>query len=223
MLYIDTADVNEIRKYVGLGVVHGVTTNQGILLKNGQSDIKRLIREICAVTPTSNPVNVELTRSAGSDADLVAEAEEYFGLSNRLVIKVPFWTDGRGLRIVKLLHEKGIPTNLTCCMSAEQVLLACSANSEYVSLFFNRIADYCTYDAACLTLKRSSRIIEDYGFATQLIAGSIRKPGDVVAALLNGVDIVTVPPRIMEQLLLHPKTDDAIREFDEAWRMLTQK
>lgn len=222
MLYIDTADINEVKKYADLGVIHGVTTNQAILLKNGQSNIKKVICDLCDAIDFV-PINIELTKTSGSDADLVAEANEYFKMSNRIVIKIPMWPDGRGLRIAKLLHRDGIPTNLTCCMSVEQVLLAASAGSEYVSLFFNRIADYSTYDAACLTLRRAHKILEDYGVNTLLIAGSIRKPTDVADALINGVDIVTVPPKILEQLFLHPKTSEVILEFDNAWKKLTQK
>lgn len=231
MLFIDTSDVLSVKRYLDLGLVSGITTNQMILMKNGQSDVKKAIKDLIGVA-YDKPINIELTRTNGSDEDLLNEAREYFDLSHRIVIKVPMWGNGRALKLVKELHKLGIQTNVTCCMNESQVLLAALAQSDYISLFFNRIADYAqscgcdlcsAYDFACKTVRNSSQIIDMYNCESQIIVGSIRKPDDVVHALLNCADIVTVPPKILDQMFYHPRTEDTIKEFDVAWAKLTQK
>lgn len=227
MLFVDSSKVAEVQKYFDFGVVCGVTMNQKILMKDGNTDIKKAILDISAVCKDS-PVHVELTRTNESDKVLIAEAVEYSKLYEGVVVKIPMWKDGRGLRLVRELKKRGVKSNVTCCMSASQAVLAASAGADYISLFFNRIADYYAkfegfdeqkaYRVACNTVLQSKEYVSRHMLDSLLIAGSIRKPLDVVSALCNGADFVTVPPAILEQMFFHPKTEETIKEFDDAWK-----
>jgi len=229
MLYIDTSNVIEIKKFKDLGLINGITTNQKILFQDKQTDVKQAIQNILKVS-SNLPVNVELTKTSGTDDDLIFEAHEYFDLSKTIVIKVPMWGDGRGLKIAKQLQKNGIPVNITCCMSAEQAILASILEVEYVSLFFNRIVDFWTkekkynpYESACKIIKATRDFLDTNGLSTQIISGSIRRPADVTYSLNNGADIVTVTPEILSKMFQHPKTDETIAEFDKAFQALSTK
>jgi len=229
MLFIDTSNTKEIEKYISLGICNGITTNQKILQN---CNIKQTIQDILVVSE-GYPINIELTKTSGTDDDLIAEATEYANQSKQIVIKIPMWGNGRGLRIAQRLQEIDIKTNITCCMSAEQVLLASLSGATYVSLFFRRIVDYQfsrlashpeSYQAACKIVSASSDLLSLYGSSTELIIGSIREPSDVTTCLLHGAGIITVPPKILEKMFQHPKTDETILEFDKAWTdLITQK
>ena len=189
-------------------------------------NFKQRIIEI--LNEIEGPVSIELTKTNESDDVLINEAINYFHLKGRghVVIKVPMWGDGRGLRIAKELKELGIPVNMTCCMSVNQAILASLLEADYVSLFFNRIIDYyktsttpaIAFDEACQTIELTRTFIDINDLNTKIIAGSIRHPMDVEAAFLSGSHIVTIPPKILAQLPYHPKTEATIKEFDEAWR-----
>lgn len=225
MLYLDTSNPSEIKKYKDLGIIQGITTNQKILQQEGKNNVKQAIKDILEVSRDLS-LNVELTNTSGTDSDLIFEATEYADLSKNIVIKIPMWGDGRGIRLARLLRKNSISTNITCCMSAEQALIAGLADVEYVSLFFRRIVDHFQknnysldegYDEACNVIKATNHIFTEYNISTQVIIGSIRDPLDVINAFTNGADIVTVPPKILNQMFIHPKTEETIKEFDLAW------
>lgn len=233
-LYVDTSNIQEICKWTReYNIAKGITTNPKIFLKDSQKDkqtnIKKAIHNILKISGDL-PVNIELTKTSGSDEDLVKEGEMYADFSKKIVIKIPMWSDGRGLRIAKKLKDVGIPVNLTCCMSIEQVILTSMANIEYVSLFFNRMVDHyvdhgfrrSAFDLACKTIQTSKDYLSRGGSITKIIVGSIRNPTDVTAGLINGADIVTVPPDMLAKMFHHPKTDETIAEFDKAWRELNK-
>lgn len=212
-LYIDTASVEELLAWNRRGVVCGVTTNQKIFLSEGSVDFRQRVEAICDIVPDV-PVSVELT-TRGAER-MLAEAITYTTWRPNIVIKVPVTAEATGLQVINALSRAGRATNATLMMTAEQLILALVAGATYVSLFFNRARD--AGEDPCLEIGRARRFIEAGGYKTKIIAGSIRRPKDVAEAFDAGADIVTVPPKILEGMLHHPKTEEAAREFDRAWQ-----
>ncbi len=216
-LFFDSANIDHIKEICSWNVTAGVTTNQKIFLKSGVTDYTDTIKSICRVV--KNPVSVELTKTEGSDNDLLREATDLRRIDSWVNIKVPMWGDGRGLRIARSLVKKDIPVNMTCMMSADQGILACEAGVDYASLFYNRIIDYSGRRPAG---QREIALLRDYidnhGLSTQIIAGSIRSPIDVMECFEAGAHIVTVTYPIMKKLPFHPRTEFTIKEFDAAWK-----
>jgi transaldolase len=210
-IFLDTANTDEIRSFLSQGIGDGVTTNQKIILSEGNIDLKERIVEICALKQDW-PVSVETTTKT-VDA-LVAEAEEYASWHPNVVIKVAMDKDGVALKVTKRLQELGIRTNLTAMVTVNQLYLAAEAGATYVSLFFNRARDAGIDPVSAI--EKAVRILER-GSKSQLICGSIRKPEDVEEILCAGAHIVTIPPKILTQMPFHAKTEETIREFDEAW------
>lgn len=210
-LFLDTANVDEIRRFLSMGIGDGVTTNQKILLNEGTIDLKERIVEICDLK-ADWPVCIETTTKTVEG--LVAEAQEYASWHHNVVIKVAMDKDGVGLQVATRLGELGIRTNLTAMVSLSQLYLAAEAGATYVSLFFNRSRDAGIDPVA--TVEQAVRLLEA-GTDTKLVCGSIRKPQDVEEILSAGAHIVTVPPKVLDQMFFQPKTEETIREFDEAW------
>lgn len=230
MLYLDSSNVDEVKKFKEFGVISGVTTNPKILFKEKNKNVKKTIEELASIN--NFPVHVELTRTSGSDEDLIQEALEYCKLSENVVIKIPMWSDGRGIRIARHLKLLGKSVNMTCCMSMNQVVLASLVYADYISLFYNRMIDF-YHQKVGESVEESSRIAcdiiaasKDYllasGSDSKIIVGSIRQMEDVLSGLMNGADIVTVPPKILAQMFYHPKSVETIKEFDTAWKKLNK-
>jgi transaldolase len=214
-IFLDTASVEEIKAILPWGIASGVTTNQKIFLTTSKGvDFKQRVLEILSLI--NGPLSVELTKTDMGDDELVEEAKEYASLSPNIVIKVPMWGDGRGLRIINRLNRLGIKTNATCLITTNQVLLACKAGATYASVFFNRVKD--SGGDPVQVISESRRLIDMGGFKTKIIAGSIRKPEDVYQAALAGAHIVTITYKVLMQMPYHWKTEETIKEFDEAWR-----
>lgn len=213
-IFLDTASVEEIKEILPWGIINGVTTNQKIFLTEKGVNFKDRIFEILSLV--DGPLSVELTKTTGRDEDLVEEAREYSSWNPKnIVIKVPMFGDGRGLRIVNRLRKENIKTNMTCMITTNQVLLATKAGATYASLFFNRVRD--SGGDPVMVIQESKRIIEEGGFATRIIVGSIRKPEDVNEVAVAGAHIITIPYKILVQMPYHWKTEDTIKEFDLAW------
>jgi len=213
-IFLDTASVKEIKDILPWGVISGVTTNQKIFLAEKGVRFQDRVHEILSLL--DGPLSVELTKTAGSDEDLIEEAKEYSSWNPKnLVIKVPMFGDGRGLRIVNRLRKENIKTNMTCMMSTNQVLLAARVGATYASIFFNRVRD--SGGDPVRVIEESERIIEEGGFLTRIIVGSIRKLEDVNEAAVAGAQIITVPYKILVQMPFHSKTEETIKEFDQAW------
>lgn len=218
-IFLDTASVKEIKDILPWGIISGVTTNQKIFLKEKGVNFKDRVLEILSLV--DGPLSVELTKTTGSDEDLVEEAREYSSWDPKnVVIKVPMFGDGRGLRIVNRLREENIKTNMTCMMTANQVLLSTKAGATYASIFFNRVKD--SGGDAVKVVEESRHMIDAGGFATRIIVGSIRKPEDVNEATIAGAHIITVPYKILVQMPYHWKTEETIKEFDKAWQEFKQ-
>ena len=213
-LFLDTASVKEIREILPWGIITGVTTNQKIFSVEKGINFKDRVFEILSLV--NGPLSVELTNTAGSDDDLVMEAVEYSGWNAKnIVIKVPMFGDGRGLRIVNRLRERNIKTNVTCLITTNQVLLAAKAGATYASIFFNRVRD-AGLDAV-KTIQESMRLIREGDLSTKIIVGSIRKPEDVHEIAVAGPHVITIPYKILVQMPFHQKTEATMKEFDQAW------
>jgi len=212
-IFLDTASVEEIKAILPWGIISGVTTNQKIFSVEKGVNFRQRILEILALM--DGPLSVELTKTSGIDEELVKEAQEYASWNPNIVIKVPMWGDGRGLRIAHKLKELGIKTNMTCMMTANQVLLATKVGATYASVFFNRVKD--SGGDPLKVIQESRRVIDLGGFSTRIIAGSIRKPEDVNEAAVAGAHIITIPYKILVQMPYHWKTEETIKEFDQAW------
>ena len=218
-IFLDTASAKEIREILPWGIITGVTTNQKIFSGEKGINFKARISEILSLV--DGPLSVELTNTCGSDDDLVEEAVEYSSWNPKnIVIKVPMFGDGRGLRVVNRLRTKDIRTNVTCLITVNQVLLAAKAGATYASIFFNRVRD-AGLDAV-KTIQESMQILREGGLSTKIIVGSIRKPEDVHEITVAGPHVITIPYKILMQMPFHQKTEDTIKEFDQAWLEFTQ-
>jgi transaldolase len=206
--------VKEIKEILPWGIISGVTTNQKIFLAEKGVNFKDRVLEILSLL--DGPISVELTKTACSDDELIEEAKEYSHWNPKnIVIKVPMFGDGRGLRIVSRLRKEKIKTNMTCMITTNQVMLAATAGATYASIFFNRVRD--SGIDPIRVVQESRRIIEEGNFTTKIIVGSIRKPEDVNEAAVAGAHIITIPYKILVQMPFHQKTEDTIKEFDQAW------
>ena len=215
-IFLDTASTDEIREFLSWGIGDGVTTNQKIFLSEGNVDFKGRVLEICGMKDW--PVSVETTKK-GFDA-LVAEARMYAEWHRNVVVKVAMDKDGTGLKVVKRLHDEGIRTNMTVMMTLNQLFMAAKAGATFVSLFFNRARD------AGLDPVKTTRevmpLLERLG-DSELIVGSIRKPEDVEEILSAGAHIATITPKVLRQMVTHPKSEETIKEFDDAWKEFLAK
>jgi transaldolase len=213
-IFLDTASVKEIKEIIPWGIITGVTTNQKIFLAEKGVNFKDRVLEILSLL--DGPLSVELTKTMCSDDELVEEAKEYSHWNPKnIVIKVPMFGDGRGLRIVSRLRKEKIKTNMTCMITTNQVMLAAKAGATYASIFFNRVRD--SGIDPIRIVQESRRIIEEGRFSSRIIVGSIRKPEDVNEAAAAGAHIITIPYKILLQMPFHQKTEDTIKEFDQAW------
>ncbi|HTZ18396.1 MAG TPA: fructose-6-phosphate aldolase [Dissulfurispiraceae bacterium] len=202
--FIDTANIDEIRKAWELGVVDGVTTNPSLISKE-KKDPVALYREICAIV--DGPVSAEVI-STKTD-EMVKEAEELAKIHENIVVKIPMIEDG--LRAVKRLTAAGIRTNVTLIFSPSQALLAAKAGATYVSPFVGRLDDIS--HTGMDIVADIQTIYENYVFDTQVIVASIRNPLHVVEAALIGADIATIPFSVIGQLIKHPLTDIGLDKF----------
>jgi len=228
-LFLDTANVEEVAKYMKWGVIKGITTNQKIFSMEKNLDRHYYEQRIKELLQYDVPVSIELT-SNGTVGELIKEARFYQRKfdSENLVIKVPMWKDGKGLEVAKELLDGNIKVNMTCLIDINQAILACELGVTYVSLFYNRMIDYYKKElqqdldeatnSALIEIDGLRNVIKMQGYGSKIICGSIREPRDVKNCLEFGAHIVTVTPKVLEQLPFHPKTEETIAEFDEAWK-----
>lgn len=213
-LFIDTANVEEIRKANDLGVVCGVTTNPSLIAKEGKV-FKDVVTEITSIV--DGPISAEVI---GLEADkMVGEALELAKIHKNIVIKIPMTADG--LKAVKQLSAKGIHTNVTLIFSPAQALLAARAGASYVSPFVGRLNDISS-DGNKL-IEAIAAMFDIHGINTEIIAASIRSPEDVVDAALAGAHIATVPYKVICQMICHPLTDAGIARFLKDWESVPGK
>ena len=207
--FIDTANIEEIKKANELGLLDGVTTNPSLVSKEGR-EFKELITEICGIV--NGPVSAEVI---SSDANgMIKEARELAKLADNIVVKIPLIKEG--LKAVKILSGEGIKTNVTLCFSAIQALMAAKAGASYISPFVGRLDDI-GHDGMEI-VEQILGIYENYGYETEVIVASIRNPIHVLKAALMGADIATIPFNVMEQLIKHPLTDAGLEKFLADWK-----
>jgi fructose-6-phosphate aldolase, TalC/MipB family len=211
--FIDTANVEEIKKGLALGMVDGVTTNPSLIAKEPRPFIE-ILKEICAVV--DGPVSAEVV--ALDAAGMVAEAKELVKIADNIVIKIPMTEEG--LQAVKRLAAEGIRTNVTLIFSAAQALLAAKAGAAYISPFVGRLDD--TAVNGLDLIADIMTILRNYGFAAEVIVASVRHPMHVVESALLGADIATIPYKVIAQLAKHPLTDIGMQQFLADWEKRRQ-
>jgi transaldolase len=208
-LFLDSAETDQIRKYVPWGVVDGVTTNPSLIAKSGRV-FEDVIREICAIV--DGPVSAEVVSTEAGG--MVTEGTRLAALHKNVVVKVPL-TD-QGLVATRVLAGKGIRTNVTLCFSANQALLAAKAGASFVSPFIGRLDDLgqsgMALIADVMTIYRAYPTIR-----TEVIVASVRHPEHVREAAKLGAHIATVPPKLLDQLVAHPMTDKGLAAFLADW------
>lgn len=206
--FIDTANIEEIKKGLDLGMVDGVTTNPSLVAKE-QRPFNAILADICALV--DGPVSAEVV---SLDANgMVAEALELVKISDNIVIKVPMIEEG--LKAVKRLAAEGIKTNVTLIFSTTQALLAAKAGATYISPFVGRLDDISINGLDLIA--DIMTILRNYGFAAEVIVASARSPMHVVESALLGADIATLPYKVIAQLVKHPLTDIGMEKFLADW------
>jgi len=209
--FIDTANIHEIKEAAELGVLDGVTTNPSLVAKEGR-DFRQLIEEICSIV--DGPVSAEVIST--DVAGMVREARDLSRLHKNIVVKIPLIKDG--LKAVKQLSSEGIRTNVTLCFSAPQAILAAKAGAAFISPFVGRLDDISS--SGMELVKQIVTIYRNYQFKTEVLVASVRHPLHVVEAAMMGADIVTMPFRVIEQIIKHPLTDIGLERFLADWKKM---
>jgi len=206
--FIDTANIEEIRKAHDLGVIDGVTTNPSLIAKEGKDPVP-LLEEICSIV--DGPVSAEAVSMTAEE--MIQEAVSLSKIHGNIVVKIPMTPEG--LKAVKTLHGKGIKTNVTLIFSTLQALLAAKAGASYVSPFVGRLDDISQDGMGIIEEIRT--IFDNYGYEAEIIVASVRNPIHVLNAALIGADIATIPFSVIAQLSKHPLTDIGIEKFLKDW------
>ena len=210
--FVDTADVDEIRKANDMGVICGVTTNPSLIAKSGRK-FEDVIKEITSIV--DGPISGEVKATTTDAEGMIKEGREIAAIHPNMVVKIPMTVEG--LKAVKVLSSEGIKTNVTLMFSANQALLAARAGATYVSPFLGRIDDISGYG---IDLVRQIADIFDVAkdIHTEIIAASIRNPIHVTDCALAGADIATVPYKVIVQMTKHPLTDAGIEKFQADYK-----
>ncbi len=206
--FIDTANIEEIKKATALGMVDGVTTNPSLVSKEGR-EFNELIKEICGIV--DGPVSAEAVSL--DTGGMVREAKDLAKIADNIVVKIPLIEEG--LKAVKILAKEGIKTNVTLCFSPVQALMAAKAGAAYISPFVGRLDDIS--HRGMELAEQIVTIYDNYGFETEIIVASIRNPIHVLDAALMGADIATIPYKVITQLIKHPLTDIGLEKFLADW------
>lgn len=209
--FIDTANVEDIRKANDMGVICGVTTNPSLIAKEGR-DFNEVIKEITSIV--DGPISGEVKATTVDAEGMIAEGREIAKIHPNMVVKIPMTVEG--LKATKVLSAEGIKTNVTLIFSANQALLAARAGATYVSPFLGRLDDIST--AGIDLIRDIADIFANYGLETEIIAASVRNPIHITDCALAGADIATVPYSVIEQCIKHPLTDAGIAKFQADYK-----
>ena len=204
--FIDTADVNEIREAIGMGLVDGVTTNPSLVAKTGRK-YDDVIKDILGLV--QGPVSLEVMST--DYEGMMREAEELVTKGEQVVVKCPLTP--AGLKATRTLADRGHRVNVTLCFTSTQALLAAKAGAAYISPFVGRLDDVSTDGMQVIEQIRS--IYDNYGYATEILVASVRHPVHLMQAALIGADVATVPFSVLKQLFKHPLTDLGLEKFVE--------
>jgi len=209
--FIDTANVDDIRKANDMGVICGVTTNPSLIAKEGR-DFNEVIKEITTIV--DGPISGEVKATTVDAEGMIKEGREIAAIHPNMIVKIPMTVEG--LKAVKVLAAEGIKTNVTLIFSANQALLAARAGATYVSPFLGRLDDISS--PGIELIESIVRIFENYDIDTEIIAASIRNTVHVTECALAGADIATVPYGVIEQMTKHPLTDQGIEKFQADYK-----
>ena len=204
--FVDTANVEDIKKANDMGVICGVTTNPSLIAKEGR-DFNEVIKEITSIV--DGPISGEVKATTVDAEGMIKEGREIAAIHPNMVVKIPMTVEG--LKAVKVLSSEGIKTNVTLIFSANQAILAANAGATYVSPFLGRLDDIS--QPGIELIRQISEIFDIYGYDTEIIAASIRNPIHVTDCALAGADIATIPYKVIEQMTKHPLTDQGIEKF----------
>lgn len=208
--FIDTAKLDEIREASELGLIDGVTTNPSLISKEGDVDFNEHIAKICEMV--KGDVSVEVT--ALDAKGMLEQGREFAKIASNVVIKCPLTLDG--LKATRIFREEGTKVNVTLCFSAPQAILAAKAGATYISPFIGRLDDI--GQNGMQLISDIVQIYDNYGFATEVLAASIRHPMHIVEAALLGADVATIPFNVIQQLVKHPLTDKGLDSFLSDWK-----
>ena len=209
--FIDTANVEDIKRANDMGVICGVTTNPSLIAKEGR-DFKEVIKEITSIV--DGPISGEVKATTVDAEGMIREGREIAAIHPNMVVQIPMTVEG--LKAVKVLSSEGIKTNVTLIFTANQALLAAEAGATYVSPFLGRLDDI---NQPGIELVRTiAEIFAVYGYETEIIAASVRNPIHVTDCALAGADIATVPYKVIEQMTKHPLTDQGIEKFQADYK-----
>ena len=204
--FIDTANVEDIKKANDMGIIDGVTTNPSLIAKEGRN-FNEVIKEITSIV--DGPVNGEVKATTEKAEDMIKEAREIAAIHPNMVVKIPMTPEG--LKAVKVLKKEGIKTNVTLIFSPNQALLAARAGADYVSPFLGRLDDISQVGVDLI--RTIADIFQINGISSQMICASVRNPIHIVDCALAGADIATVPYNVLLQMTKHPLTDQGIEKF----------
>lgn len=210
-LFIDTANIEEIKKANDMGVISGVTTNPSLIAKEGR-DFKQVIAEIASIV--DGPISGEVKATTVDAEGMVQEGREIAAIHKNMVVKIPMTAEG--LKACKILSKEGIRTNVTLVFSANQALLAARAGATFVSPFLGRLDDISV--PGIDLIRTIAEMFAVQGLKTKIIAASIRNPIHVTDSALAGADIATVPYKVIEQMTKHPLTDQGIAKFQADYK-----
>lgn len=207
-LFLDTANIDEIREAAALGVLDGVTTNPSLMAKE-DGDYRAMLAEICEIV--QGPVSAEVV--ADDTEEMLRQGRELAKISDHIVIKVPLVAEG--IKAVATFAAENIKTNVTLCFSANQALIAAKAGASYISPFVGRVDD--VGQNGMQIVSEIIEVYENYAFPTQVLVASVRHVQHVLEAARMGADVATVPFKVIMQMLKHPLTDIGLKKFAEDW------
>ena len=207
-LFVDTANIEEIRKANDMGVICGVTTNPSLIAKEGR-DVYEVVKEIASIV--DGPISGEVKATTTDAEGMIAEGREIAKLHKNMVVKIPMTVEG--LKACKVLSSEGIKVNMTLIFTANQALLCARAGAAYVSPFLGRLDDISVRGTDLIS--EVAEIFNIHNIETEIIAASVRNPMHVTDCALAGADIATVPYKVIEQMTHHPLTDAGIEKFQK--------
>ncbi|MBR1476501.1 MAG: fructose-6-phosphate aldolase [Lachnospiraceae bacterium] len=210
-LFIDTANVEDIRKANDMGVICGVTTNPSLIAKEGR-DFNEVIKEITSIV--DGPISGEVKATTVDAEGMIKEGREIAKIHKNMIVKIPMTVEG--LKAVKVLASEGIKTNVTLVFTVNQALLAARAGATYVSPFLGRLDDIS--QPGIDLIKDIVTVFKNYDFKTEIIAASIRNPIHVTDCALAGADIATIPYSVIENMTKHPLTTQGIEKFQKDYK-----
>lgn len=214
-LFLDTANLDDIREMAAWGILDGVTTNPSLISREGKVKLESHLKAICELV--EGPVSMEVV-----SADLngmLKEGREYASWAENIVVKVPMTKDG--LKAVSLLSKEGIETNVTLVFSANQAMLAAKAGARFVSPFIGRLDDH--GEDGMRVIEEITTIFDQYHFATEVLVASIRHPRHVTESAMLGADVATMPKEVFEKLIQHPMTTIGLEKFLADWNSRNKK